>query len=267
MELRIENLDLFQNKKQILKNMSLTAKAGQVTGIIGPNGCGKSSLLRCIYGAVLPGNGRVLLNGQESHRFTRRALARNLAVVLQSQTSDLGLTVLETVLLGRIPHKPTFGGNRKEDLALARESLARTGITHLEDRAFSTLSGGEKQRALIARSLSQTPKILLMDEPTNHLDILQQYEILELVKSLGITVLLVLHDLNLAATFCEKIYAMQNGQLIARGTPETLLTNKLIQALYGIDSLVDQHPARGHPRITFNHPRFNHTERTVYEVH
>jgi len=182
---------------KILDSVNLQVAPGSFAGIIGPNGSGKSSLLKCIYGVITPDDGAVHLDGEDIRRMKARDLARKIAVVQQEMASEVHFTVLEIVLMGRHPHRHPFEGYNQEDLDIARESLCRIGLEGMEKRSFPTLSGGEKQRVLLARAFAQRTPLLVLDEPTNHLDIRHAVEILSLIQSMGITTLAVVASHNI----------------------------------------------------------------------
>lgn len=238
-----------------LRDVSLHVAAGEFVGLIGPNGSGKTSLLRCAYRFAKPASGQVLLDDVDIWQQTPRWCAQRIAVVLQEFPDAFGLTVEEVVAMGRTPHKGLFDGETAHDLQLASDALAMTGLQGFESHAFATLSGGEKQRVILARALTQQPRLLILDEPTNHLDPRYQLELLQQVRRLEIGTLASIHDLNLAAAFCDRLYVMDNGRIVASGTPAEVLTVALLRQVFGVDALVDTHPLSGYPRITWiTHP-------------
>ncbi len=219
----------------VLLGVDLTTRPGQVVGLIGPNGSGKSTLLRCLYGALRPCGGAVLVDGTAIERLSRRTVARAVSVVTQDAASDgIGLSVAEFVLLGRHVHRRDHQAYGHDDRRIARAALARVSIDHLEHRRLDELSGGERQRVMIARCVAQGSPTLLLDEPTNHLDIRHQHEALRLVGSLGLDVIVVLHDLNLAARYCDHLVLLDHGRVVAAGPPMTVLTSEVLEAVYGI---------------------------------
>jgi iron complex transport system ATP-binding protein len=219
--------------RPVIDGVSVTARPGRVLGLIGPNGSGKTTLLRLLYGA-LRGGGTVTVDGSPLAGLGAREAARRIAVVVQESGGETALTVAEMVLLGRGPHLRAFERTRAGDLAIAEACLARVGATHLAARPFSGLSGGERQRVLIARALAQEATHLLLDEPTNHLDIRYQHEILRLVRGLGTCVIVVLHDLNLAARYCDDLVLLGGGGVVAAGTTAEVLDPQILEPVYGI---------------------------------
>lgn len=225
----------FGYDRPVLRGVDLGVADGKVLGLLGPNGSGKTTLLRTLYGSLRPSAGSVHLDGVDVARLSTRELARRIAVVVQEHGGDLPLTVADMVLLGRTPHRGTFGGTSAVDLDVAAESLRRVGASALAGRGFAGLSGGEKQRVLVARALAQSAGHLLLDEPTNHLDIRYQHEVLDLVRSLGATVVVVLHDLNLAAAYCDEVVLLRDGVVHAAGSPSQVLVPENLGPVYEVD--------------------------------
>ncbi len=218
----------------VVRDVDVRAETGRVLGLLGPNGSGKTTVVRMLTGIVAPDAGEVLLDGRPLGSFTPRALARQVAVVLQEASGDLPMTVADMVMLGRAPHQSTFSRNSAEDHRIAAAALRRVGARHLADRIFVRLSGGEKQRVMIARALAQQPTHLVLDEPTNHLDIRFQHELLSMIRGLGITTVIVLHDLNLAARYCDDVLVLQEGNVVAHGPCADVLTSELLEGVYGV---------------------------------
>ena len=253
--LQISDLAWSPNGEQaLLDGIDLAVGDGQLVGLIGPNGSGKTSLLRCAYRFQRPDQGSVELDGEALWSRSPRWCAQRVAVVLQEFPQDFGLTVAEVAAMGRTPHKGLFDGDDQADVALVEQALARVGLTEHKCQAFAHLSGGEKQRVLLARALVQQPTLLILDEPTNHLDPRYQLELLRLIKTLGLATLASFHDLNLAAAFCDRLYVLDHGRVVANGTPAEVLTEALLAEVYGVQALVDRHPLAGHPRITWINP-------------
>ena len=222
-----------------LRDVSLSVPRGSLTGLLGPNGCGKTTLLNLLSGVIAPHRGTVLLGGRPLGVFPRRELARGVAVVPQETHPAFDYTVMEMVLMGRHPHLGPFELEGPDDLAAARDALAATGTGHLEDRLYMTLSGGEKQRVIIASALAQGSEMLLLDEPTASLDIAYQLEVSSLLTRLnrerGVTMVLATHDLNLAAAVCDHLVLLRDGRVMAQGPTDTVLTVPTIRQLYGVE--------------------------------
>ncbi|MFI1866777.1 ABC transporter ATP-binding protein [Streptomyces jumonjinensis] len=237
--------------RTLLHGVALEARPGETVGLVGPNGSGKTTLLRCVYGALRPTAGSLRLDGGDLLALGPRARARRVASVPQDNPGEFELTVREIVAMGRAPHKRFWEPDTAQDASAVDAALARLGIADLAERAFPSLSGGERQRALVARALVQRPSLLILDEPTNHLDIRYQLEILGLIRDLDTTGLLALHDLNLAAYYCDRLYVLKAGRVAASGTPKEVLTPELLAEIYGVDAEIAVHPATGAPVITY----------------
>lgn len=218
----------------VIGGVDVAARPGRVLGLIGPNGSGKTTLLRLLYGALRTPTGRVAVDTDELASLTPRETARRMAVVVQESGGETALTVAEMVLLGRGPHLSTFQRTGRTDYEIAARCLARVGAAHLGTRAFADLSGGERQRVLIARALAQQATHLLLDEPTNHLDIRYQHEILRLVRGLDTCSVVVLHDLNLAARYCDDLVLLGDGGVVAAGPAVDVLDPAILEPVYNI---------------------------------
>ena len=251
MKLRVEGVTWQVEARAIIDDVDLEIGPAEFVGLIGPNGSGKSSLLRTIYRALKPNAGLIVLDGDDVWRLSAREAALRTAVVTQERSGDFDFNVYEIVMMGRNPHKGIFDRDNPEDFRLVEEALKRVDMFGLAQRSFQTLSGGEKQRVMIARALAQQAGFLVLDEPTNHLDIRYQLEILELVKGLGVATLAALHDLNLAALYCDRLYVLNQGRLVAAGPPEAVLTPQLIGQVYGVKAQVQRHPLTGKLHITY----------------
>jgi iron complex transport system ATP-binding protein len=247
--IRIELLAVSIARKPIVTDISLVAGDSQFTGLLGPNGSGKSTILKTIYRVHRPTAGRILLNGADLLTLPAKDAARRIAVVAQETTSEFDFSVREMVAISRTPHKRAFDTDTDADRAAVEQAMERSGCAHLVTRSFNTLSGGKKQLVLIARALAQGADHLILDEPTNHLDIHHQVEILEIVAGLCVTVLAALHDLSLAALFCQSVYLLAEGRIVLGGTPAAVLTVPAIQSAYGADVLVIDHPDTGTPHL------------------
>ena len=236
--------------QSILKGIDFQAERDEFVGIIGPNGGGKSTFLKHLYKVLRPQTGEIWLAGEDLTAMKNREMAQRLAVVVQEHEGGFDFTVEEVVLMGRRARQRLLEADSGADRILVDRVLAQTRLTDLRDRSFSTLSGGEKQRTLIARALAQQTEVLLLDEPTNHLDIKYQLQLLELMKGLDCTVVAALHDLNLAAMYCSRLYALKDGRVVGMGTPEELLTPDFLREVYAVRAEVQQGPS-GKPRIFF----------------
>ncbi|MFQ1004265.1 ABC transporter ATP-binding protein [Modestobacter sp. SSW1-42] len=222
----------------VVDGVTLTPAPGSTVGLLGPNGSGKSSLLRLLTGTARPDSGVVTLDGAALGSLPRRDVARAVAVVSQHADTDTDIRVRDVVRLGRIPHRGFLGAAGAGDEGAVAAALAHTGLTDKADRLWHTLSGGERQRVQIARALAQEPRELLLDEPTNHLDIRHQLELLTLVARLPVTSVIALHDLNLAAMFCDEVVVLERGRAVAGGPPREVLTAELIARVYGVRAQV-----------------------------
>ncbi|MER6678283.1 ABC transporter ATP-binding protein [Streptomyces sp. NPDC000983] len=236
----------------VVDGVTLAPCPGETVGLLGPNGSGKSTLLRLLAGVLAPTSGVVTLDGRPLPEVGRRATARRIATVEQHSHTLTELTVREVVALGRIPHRRAWTTPTATDTDAVTEALARTGLTGRAGQSWHTLSGGERQRAQIARALAQAPRELLLDEPTNHLDIQHQLDLMELIVGLPVTCVVALHDLNLAATYCDRLLVLGDGRTVAEGTPTEVLTPTLIEQVYGVRAEVSHEP--GHPVIRFLRP-------------
>tara|TARA_B100001105_G_C22290820_1_gene399475 strand:+ start:91 stop:951 length:861 start_codon:yes stop_codon:yes gene_type:complete len=259
--LSIVDLSYSYGAQPVLQDITLTIQPTTVVGILGPNGSGKTTLLRLLSGMLTPPSGRVEVNGVNLQNIPRSLLARQMAIVPQETHVAFDYSVLEIVLMGRYPHLQPFETEGPNDLAVARTALAQTGTAALAGRSFMTLSGGEKQRVIIASALAQfghsavdvpvelAPEILLLDEPTASLDLGYQMEISATLRRLnakrGITMIVSTHDLNFAASICQKVVLLRDGRILAAGELDAVLTPKNISRLYDVDASIDRHPLSG----------------------
>lgn len=238
---------------RIIEGMTFSIGRGCFAGIIGPNGSGKSTLLRCISRALKPARGTILLEGESLYKMNPREAARKMAVVPQETAVNFPFTVEEVVMMGRSPHLGRFQAESKRDYEITGRSMDLTNTRHLASRQVTAISGGERQRVIIAKALAQEPELILLDEPTSHLDINQQVEILGLLQRMnresGLTILAVFHDLNLAAQFCDLLILMQRGKAYRAGKPEEILTAESIKEVYGTRVLIKKHPVTGRPAV------------------
>ncbi len=238
MDLLVKDLSLTIEEKQILKDISLDIESREFVGIIGPNGSGKSSLLKTIYRVLRPSEGEIYINQKEIRSYSLKETAREMAVVAQHNEQNFDFSVIDMVLIGRSPHKKFMEGNTREDYQMALDALRQVDMEDFIDRDFNSLSGGEKQRIVLARALAQDTNCLILDEPTNHLDIKYQIQFMNIARKLGITVIAAIHDLNLASLFCTRLYVLKEGRLIKSGRPEEILTEELIYETYGVRSRI-----------------------------
>ena len=248
---RAESISVSYGDVGVLQNVSLAVEEGSFIGILGPNGCGKTTFLRSISRILEPDSGTVYLDGTDAASYETKALARTLGCVRQETDVAFPFTVREIVLMGRHPHIGRLAPLSAEDLQIASDAMKTTNTAHLADRLITEVSGGERQRVLIARTLAQQPKILLLDEPTSHLDINHQIEILRMIRGLTpkITVIGVFHDLNIASYFCDRLILMDSGHILAAGTPAEVLTTERIRSVFQVAMLVSTHPLTGKPYL------------------
>lgn len=234
--LRAKQVVYGTRSREILRGVDLHVCTGEFLGIIGPNGSGKSTLLKNIYKVLRPQSGEVTLIGRDLLAMSSREMAQHMAVVVQEHEAGFDFTVEEVVMMGRRARKRLLESDSREDQRIVDEVLAQTHLTDLREQNFATLSGGEKQRVLIARALAQQTEVLLLDEPTNHLDIKYQLQLMDLIKSLPCTVAAAIHDLNAAAMYCDRIIALKDGQVAGEGSPEDLLTPSFLRELYEVEA-------------------------------
>ena len=235
----------------VLKSVSLAIEQGGFLGILGPNGCGKTTFLRSLSKVLKPEDGVVYIDGKAVSSYDAKTFAKTVGCVSQETETGFEFSVRDIVLMGRHPHIGRLAPLTAEDYAIADEAMRFTNTLQFKDRLVTELSGGERQRVLIAKTLAQQPKILLLDEPTNHLDVCHQIEILQLIRSLTpkITVIGVLHDLNLASYFCDRIVLMEKGQILSVGTPAEVLTPERVYDVFSVRMIVSPHPVTGKPYL------------------
>ena len=250
MKIKAEDIRLAYGTEAILKGVSMEAGNREFVGLIGPNGSGKSTLLKCVYRVLSPDKGAVFLDGKPLKDMNYKTSARSLGVVAQHNYYNFDFSVREVVLMGRSPHKKALERDNAEDYAIVAEALKKVGMADFAARSFSTLSGGEQQRVILARALAQQTPCLILDEPTNHLDITHQLQLLKIVKQLDVTVISAIHDLNIAAMFCDRLYVLKNGEIVAEGTPREVLTRKLIREIYEVESDIVE-DSKGNMHILF----------------
>lgn len=246
MKVRLEGIGVRVGAAELLRDAELIVPSGAVAGVVGPNGSGKSTLLRTIYRSLRPHVGVVSLGGDDVWTLSARTSATRVAVLAQEPGIDVELSVLDTVLMGWTPHKGPLAADSSEDIAIAHRALARVDATHLAHRSTPSLSGGERQRILLARALTQATPVLVLDEPTNHLDMCHQLDLLALVRDLGVTVIVALHDLNLAQRYCDLVTVLSSGRVVAAGPPDVTLTPELLRDVFRLAGHRLRHPGTGH---------------------
>lgn len=251
MNIQTDNIQVSFGSKTILQDISLDIRDKEFVGIIGPNGSGKSTFLKCLYRVLQPNHGKIFFDGTEMSSLSHRDTALKMAVVAQHSTVNFDFSVLEMVLMGRSPYKGLLDRDKIDDYEIARHALAQVGLSDFESRNFNTLSGGEQQRVILARALAQRTECLVLDEPTNHLDIKYQLELMTIVKRLDATVVSAIHDLNLAAIYCDRLIALKDGSVVCTGPPNEVLTEETIRHIYGVSATVQTLP-NGRLNIIYN---------------
>lgn len=249
--LSVSNLCWSAGNEFCLDNVNFEIKPGEFVGLIGPNGAGKSSLLRCLSRYYQPSSGDIQLNQQSINSYSASDYAQQVAVVLQHSPQSLQLAVADVVGLGRLPYQTAFASLTSNDKLLIEKALTNVGLHHKSENRFCDLSGGEKQRVMIARAMVQQPALLLMDEPTSHLDIKYQIQIMELAKSLSTTVVASFHDLNLASALCDQLILIKDGTVECAGTPTQVLTEDNLSRVFDVCAKVTTHPQQQVPHITY----------------
>ncbi|SJZ36107.1 heme ABC transporter ATP-binding protein [Selenihalanaerobacter shriftii] len=270
-KLAVDNLSYKYDQLKILDKVNFAIKEGEFIGLIGPNGSGKSTLLKNVNSILKPDDGKVYLDNFDLQELRKKKLAKKLAVVPQNTNVSFDFTVKEVVLMGRAPYIGRFKGETEEDYMIAKEAMKLTNTLQLADRPINQLSGGERQRVIIARSLAQEPEVLLLDEPTSNLDINYQLEIMNLLKELNrkqeLTILIVIHDLNLASEYCDKLLLLNEGNIYKFGTPEEVITTENIEKVYGSKVIVKKHYPSNKPYVTILENNYIPTEKLDHKVH
>lgn len=250
MNIDFQNITVALNGQVILNNLNLCVPSGRVVGLIGANGSGKSTLLKTVYRVHSPNAGKIVVDGTDLYSLSSIEAAKIIAVMAQENQSGFPLTAHQVALLGRVPHQRGFGSDSPHDLNIVRQALADAGAGHLAHRAFDSLSGGEKQRVLLARALAQETPILLLDEPTNHADLYFQHELMHIVASQGKTVMIAIHDVNLALIYCDDVAVLESGKIKAFGPSQDVLQPSLIDDILGVHSCALEDP-RGGSTLSF----------------
>lgn len=251
MSIAAENITWSVGKKTIVNNISLSVSSGETVGLLGPNGCGKSSLLRILAGLRRPHSGTVTLDGQNIAQITKKQLARRVAFVEQHGMTEANMRVVDVVKLGRIPHHSPFSNWSTQDDDTVTAALQRVDMLSKSEQGWQSLSGGERQRVHIARALAQLPTEILLDEPTNHLDIRHQIQLMKLVSELPVTSIVAIHDLNHASMFCDSLIVMQQGQIVAAGSPQEILTESLLWDVFKVETKIEISPFHGKKHIHY----------------
>lgn len=257
--IRVEKLRKSYGRTPVLHDVEFSVKRGEIFGVIGPNGSGKSTLLGLISGVEKPDSGTVLLDGRPVHRYPRRQLAQWLAVLRQEPLPGIAFTVREVLEMGRFPFQNWMGGESGGSEEIIETILRKLELTDLAERTLAQLSGGERQRVALGKVMAQNPRLLLLDEPTTYLDIGHQVQLMDKIKAWqresDLTVVAVLHDLNLAALYCDRLLLLHQGKVVRVGTPEALIRSDLIAEVYGTEPIVVRHPAERLPQIVLQKER------------
>lgn len=251
--LEVSRIDCSYDGMKILRQIDLSLNKGDFVGLIGPNGSGKTTLLKVIGRVLKPDEGAIILSERDIYRLSQKKIAQQMATVPQETLLAFDFTVRDVVLMGRTPHLKRFMGESSYDLEVVKQAMRYAQVTHLSERLITELSGGEKQKVIIAQALAQEPKLLLLDEPTTHLDIHHQLEILDLIKGLsrqGLAVISVFHDLNLAAQYCDLLVLLSQGRIQVIGTPEEVLTSDNIRQSFGVEVVIGRNEKTGKLSIT-----------------
>lgn len=247
--LSIQNVSWQPDKQLILDNVCLSIKKGEFVGLLGPNGSGKSSLLRAIYRYIKPTSGSIYFQQKNIQSISLKQYSKEVAVVLQHSPQQFDLTVNSVVKLGLLPYQ-TFGQNRVDDVVV-ENALNQVGMLSKLDQRFDSLSGGEKQRVMIAKAILQQPTLLIMDEPTSHLDVTYQIQIMALAKAMNITIVASFHDLNLAANVCDRLLVLNHGKIVREGIPSDVITESMLTEVYQVNAKVTRHPTTTMPHVTY----------------
>ncbi|MDO4325866.1 MAG: ABC transporter ATP-binding protein [bacterium] len=251
MHLWVDKLNYRIEGTQVLNEVSLGVEEGDFVGLIGPNGCGKSTLLKNIYKTYKPEKDAVFISGKDVLSMPPREMAKEVAVMAQENSIEFDMEVLDMVMYGRYAHRKFFEGEKKSDVELCRRYIREVGLAGYEQRSYLSLSGGEKQRVLLARALVQESGLIVLDEPTNHLDVRFQYLIMQTLKNQKVTVFSSIHDLNIAAMYCDKIFLMDKGKIVERGTPQEVITEENIEKIFGVHSQVTTNSITGKIQVYY----------------
>lgn len=266
-KVQVKNLRFSIDKKEILKDISFDIPKGSFVGVIGPNGSGKSTLLKNIYRLYKPSSGSILLDNKELAKMKDKDCAKEIAVLAQESNTHFDFTVEQIVKMGRYPYKSVFEDYSKDDLQMVKDMLQKVGLESYSERNFSEVSGGEKQRTLIARALVQNTNFLVLDEPTNHLDIGYQIQLMDLVKSLNITTLSAIHDINLASMYCDYLIVMKDGKIIRFGTVDEVINSEMLKDVFGVNAYVGVNPVNKKLQVSFMHTHEHIKELGIDHIH
>ena len=251
--MKVDDLKYVYGKHVVLDGLDIDIREGEILGILGPNGCGKTTTLKNLNKNLSPMGGCVLLDGTDLEDMSKKEIAQKVAVVPQTNEIQFSFTVRDIVSMGRMPFQRLMEGESSQDEKIIDEAIRRTGLEKFSERHINTMSGGERQRVIIARAIAQTPKILLMDEPTLHLDISMQFDTLNLVhrlsKEQGLTVVIVSHDLPMAARYCDRIVMIHDHRVFAAGTPQEVLTPENMRIVFNVDAELSTDPKTGKPTV------------------
>lgn len=254
MSLRAENVSWRAGGRMVVDGVSLEPDPGSTVGLLGPNGSGKSTLLRLLAGIRTASAGMIHLDDVPLQRLPRATIARRLALVEQQATTEVNMSVLDVIRLGRVPHRRGWSPLSEADETAVRAAIEYTNLSEQTGQSWQTLSGGERQRVHIARALAQEPRELLLDEPTNHLDIQHQLDLLALIVQIPVTSVIALHDLNMATMFCDHLIVLSAGRVVAAGKPEDVMTEELIAKVYQVQATVTPDGPDGRPNVRFMPP-------------
>ncbi|MEJ2765873.1 Fe(3+) dicitrate ABC transporter ATP-binding protein FecE [Photobacterium sp. MCCC 1A19761] len=248
--LQAMNVTVGYGEKAILQHLSVTIPQGKVTALIGPNGCGKSTLLKTLSRVISPSSGQVLFDNRPLHRWSTKAIARHLSLLPQNLHHPEGITVRQLVEYGRTPYVSHWGRLKSEDRQMVEQAMVRTGVDEFQHTLLDGLSGGQRQRAWIAMILAQDTDVVMLDEPTTFLDLSHQIELMQIIRDMqvtGKTVIVVLHDLNQAARYCDHLVVLKSGTIVAEGSPETIMTHQLLEDVFSVKATVMADPVAGTP--------------------
>ena len=249
--IHVDGLSFSYGEKSIFNNVDMQVKKKHFVGLIGPNGCGKSTLLKNIYKLYEPNNGSVFVDGKDINKIKAKDFAKQVAVVSQESNHQFDFSVEEMVMMGRFAHKKLLESDCGRDTDIVNSAINRVGLDGFQNRSFLSLSGGEKQRVLIARALAQNSEVVVLDEPTNHLDIKYQIQVMELLKSLNVTTFAAIHDFNIAAQYCDQVYVLHNGQVHSWGSPEEVLNENMFNEVFGVNAHINTNPYTDKLHISF----------------